>query len=155
MRSSCLRSLLQPISAAAQLFMGAAAFFAGVGGELDAIDGKRVSANQSLGITGHQNLAEQGFDLGAEVGLELGDVGMARLAVTADGNELDVALACLFDGSAGDQALSAWLYFLHPSFNLTARLAAGLGPLHMVNTIRHKVPMRLKLKLLIRQGIRQ
>lgn len=38
-------------------------------------------------------MTEHGFDLGAQVGHELGDVGMAGLAVVADGNELDVALA--------------------------------------------------------------
>jgi hypothetical protein len=59
-----------------------------------------------LGIAGHQDLAEQGFDLGAEPGDELGNVGVAGLAVAAEGNELDVALACLFDATAGDQALA-------------------------------------------------
>jgi hypothetical protein len=98
--------LLQSISSVAQFFMGATAFFAGVGGELDAIDGEHVAANQSLGIAGHQDLAEQGFDLGAEVGHELGNVGMAGLAVTADGDELDVAIARLFNRPAGDQALA-------------------------------------------------
>jgi len=86
--------------------MGAAAFFAGIGGELDAIDGEHVAANQALGIAGHRDVAEQGFDLGAEVGYDLGKVGVAGLAVAADGNELDVALARLFDGPAGDQALA-------------------------------------------------
>ena len=93
-------SLLQPISAMPQLFMGATALFAGVAGEFDAVDGKHISANQALGIAGHQDLAEQRFDLGTEVGNEFGDMGMAGLAVATDGDELDVALARLFNGSA-------------------------------------------------------
>lgn len=35
-----------------------------------------------------------------------GVVAVAGLAVTADGNELDVALACGFNRAAGDQALA-------------------------------------------------
>ena len=50
---------------------------------LDAVDGKHLSPDQALGIAGHQNLAEQRFDLGAEVGYKLGDVGVAGLAVAA------------------------------------------------------------------------
>ena len=80
--------------------MGATAFFAGVGGQFDAIDGEHVPANQPLGIAGHQDLAEQRFDVGTEVGNEFGDMGMAGLAACTDGDELDVALARLFNGSA-------------------------------------------------------
>lgn len=98
--------LLQTISAVAQFFMSTAALFAGIAGELDAVDGKHVAPDQSLSIAGHQHLAEQGFDLGTQVGYELGNMGVAGLAVTTDGNELDVALAGLFDGPAGDQALA-------------------------------------------------
>lgn len=81
----------------------AAALFAGIAGELHAINGKHVASDQALGITGHQDLAKQGFDLSAEVAHKLGDVSMAGLTVTTDGDELDVALATLFDDPAGDQ----------------------------------------------------
>ena len=37
---------------------------------------------------------------------KLGDVRMAGLAVAADSDELDIALAGLFDNAAGDQALA-------------------------------------------------
>ncbi len=98
--------LFQPIGAVAQFFMGSATFFAGVGGEFDAVDGKHVSANEALCITGQQHLAKQGFDLGTEVGDELGNVGMAGLAVATDGDELDVAPTRLLNDAAGDQALA-------------------------------------------------
>ena len=71
--------------------MGDAAFFAGVRRELDVIDVEHVPADQSLGIAGHQDLAEQRFDLDAQVGDELGNLGVAGLIVAADGNELNVA----------------------------------------------------------------
>jgi hypothetical protein len=90
----------------AQFFMGAAALFAGVGGEFDAVDGEHLAANQALGIAGQQDLAEQRFDLAAEVGDELGDVRVAGLAVATDGDELDVARTGLFNGAAGNQALA-------------------------------------------------
>ena len=86
--------------------MGAATLFAGVTGQLDAINGKHLASDQALGIAGHQYLAEQGFDLLAQAAHELGDVGVAGLAVAADGDELDVAQAGLFNGAAGDQALA-------------------------------------------------
>jgi hypothetical protein len=58
-----------------------------------------------LGITGQQDLAEQGFDLCAQAADERGDVGVAGLAVTADGDELHVAQAGLLNGTARYQAL--------------------------------------------------
>ncbi len=79
----------------AQFGMSAAAFFAGVTGELDAVDGEHVAPDQALGITGHQDLTEQGFDLLTEAAHELGDVGVAGLAVAANGDELDIARAGL------------------------------------------------------------
>ena len=42
----------------------------------------------------------------AQVGHELGDLGVAGLTVAADGDELDVAPAHLFNGAAEDQALA-------------------------------------------------
>jgi hypothetical protein len=51
-------------------------------------------------------LADQGFELVAEAAHELGDVGTAGLAVTDDGNELEGALARLFNCTAGDQVLA-------------------------------------------------
>ena len=101
-----VRCFFQSVCAVAQFGVGAAAFFAGVRWQLDTINSKHVSTNQPLCITGQQDLAEQGFDLRAQVGDELSNVGMAGLAVAADGDELDVALACLFDDSAGDQTLA-------------------------------------------------
>ena len=86
--------------------LAAAALFAGVTGELDAVNSKHVPTDESLCITGHQHLAEQGFDLGAQVGNELGDVGVAGLAVTTERDELDVALTGLLNRSAGDYALA-------------------------------------------------
>ena len=55
--------LVQTFGTVAQFVMGAAAFFAGVGGELEAINGEHVAPDQALRITGQQDLAEQGFDL--------------------------------------------------------------------------------------------
>jgi hypothetical protein len=59
-----------------------------------------------LGVAGQQYLGKQGFDLVTQIGYELGDVGVAGLAVAADGDELDVALAGLFNGTTGDEALA-------------------------------------------------
>jgi hypothetical protein len=53
-------------AALAQLYVVGAAFFAGIRGELDPIDGKHVFFDQSLRIAGHQYLGEQGFDLSAQ-----------------------------------------------------------------------------------------
>lgn len=86
--------------------MGTAALFAGVAGEFDAVDGKHVPTNEALGITGHQDLGEQGFDLATELGGKLGDVGVAGSAVATDGDELDVAATSLFYPTAGDDALA-------------------------------------------------
>jgi len=98
--------LVQPLGPVTQFFMGAAALFTGVGGELDAVNSEHAPPDQSLGIAGQPDLTEQGFDLGAEVGDELGNVGMAGLAITANGDELDVALARLFNRPAGDESLA-------------------------------------------------
>jgi hypothetical protein len=46
------------------------------------------------------------------------------------------------------------VYFPQLSFNPTAKLNTGLVPA-VVHAIRHKVPMPLKLKLLVRQRIGQ
>ena len=86
--------------------MGAAALFAGVGGELDAVDGEHVAPDQALGVTGHQDLAKERFDLYAQAANELGNVGVAGLAVTADGDELHVAQAGLFNSAARYQPLA-------------------------------------------------
>ena len=86
---------VQAICAVAQFGMSAAAFFAGVAGELDAVDGEHVAPNHALSITGHTDLAEQGFDLPTEAAYELGNVGVAGLAVAADGDEPDIERAGL------------------------------------------------------------
>ena len=57
-------------------------------------------------ITGHQDLAEQRLNLLAQGRDEFGDVGMAGVAVAADGDELDVACASGGDAAVGDQALA-------------------------------------------------
>jgi hypothetical protein len=44
---------VQAIRFVAQLFMGAAALFADVTGELDAVNSKHVPTDESLCITGH------------------------------------------------------------------------------------------------------
>jgi hypothetical protein len=80
--------------------MRAAALFAGVAWQLNPINLKHLPSNQPLGITGQQHLAEQSFDLATQVSHKLGNVPMARLAVTTDGNKLNVVLPLLLDGPA-------------------------------------------------------
>jgi hypothetical protein len=98
--------LVQAPCTMAQFLMGAAALFAGVGGEFDAVDGEHLATDQALRIAGHQHLGKQWLDLLAKVAHELGDVCMAGLAVAADGDELHIALAGALDGTAGNQALA-------------------------------------------------
>ena len=86
---------VQAICAVAQFGMSAATFFAGVAGELDTVDGEHVAPDQALSITGHQDLTKKGFDLLTEAAHELGNVGVAGLAVAADGDELDIERAGL------------------------------------------------------------
>jgi hypothetical protein len=59
-----------------------------------------------LGITGHEHLAEQGFDLITQATNELGELGVVGLAVAADGDELNIAKTGLFNAAAGDEALA-------------------------------------------------
>ena len=93
-------SLFQPISAVPQLFLVSLRSLPALKGNLTLSNGEHVPANQPLGIAGHQDLAEQRFDLGTKPGNEFGDMDMAGLAACTDGDELDVALARLFNGSA-------------------------------------------------------
>ena len=83
-----------------------AALLAGVAGQLDAVGGEHLAADQALGVTGHQHLREQRLDLIAQRHHKLGNVRVAGLAVATDGDELHVARAGGRDTAAGDQALA-------------------------------------------------
>ena len=76
------------------------AFFTCVGGELDPINGQHVSANQTPSIPGHQNLAEQGFDLGAAVEFVIDPV--VKRKGKAAGNDL------LGQGDGQHRLLRSW-----------------------------------------------
>jgi hypothetical protein len=45
-----------------QFGVGAAPLFAGVGWQLDAVDGKHLASDQPEAVTGHEYLGEQGLD---------------------------------------------------------------------------------------------
>lgn len=90
----------QLLDVAAALLAGVA----GVAGQLDAINGEHVSANQTLGIAGEQYLCEQGTDLAAEFTDEFGQCGELGCAVTGQGHEEDVLAAGALDASARYQA---------------------------------------------------
>lgn len=96
--------LVQPIGPVGQPGGGAAALLAGIGGELDAVDGDHGLADQPDAVAGQQNLAEQGLHFVAEFAHELGTVGVAGLAVAADGGKQHVLMAGLLDLAAGDEA---------------------------------------------------
>ena len=83
-----------------QLFLVSLRSLPALEGILTLSNSEHVPANQPLGITGHKDLAEQRFDLGTKPSNEFSDMGMAGLAACTDGDELDVALARLFNGSA-------------------------------------------------------
>ena len=72
--------LVQPLGTVGQLGVGAAALFAGVAGQLDAVDGEHGLADQAQAVAGHEHLGEQRADLGPELAHELGDVGVAGRA---------------------------------------------------------------------------
>ena len=61
--------------------MGAAAFLAGVGGELDAINGEHLAADEAQAVASEQHLGEERLDLVGQLAHEFGDVGVAGLAV--------------------------------------------------------------------------
>ncbi len=94
---------LQPLGAMQQLGVGAAPLLAGVGRQLDAVDGEHLTPDQPEPIAGEQDLGEQRPDLLAQLAHELGDVGVAGLGIATDGDELDVVQAGLLDAAAGDQ----------------------------------------------------
>ena len=98
------RGLVQPIGPVGQFGMGAAALFAGVGRELDAVNGKHLPPDQAQPVASEQHLGEQGLNVIAEFAHELGNMGVAGLAVAADGDELHVVQAGRFDAARGDQA---------------------------------------------------
>ena len=78
----------------------AAAFFAGVARQLHPINGKQLAPDQALCITSYQHLAKQGLNLIAQAANKLGNVGVAGLAVAADGDELNIAQAGLLYAAA-------------------------------------------------------
>ena len=97
---------VRAICAVAQFGMSAAAFFAGVAGELDAVDGEHVAPNQALSITGHTDLAEQGFDCPPRPHTNLAMwVWLGWLSPLMAMNWTLSAQAWL-NGAAGDQALA-------------------------------------------------
>lgn len=55
--------LVQTFSTVAQFRIGAAALLAGVAGQFDAVAGEHLPADESLGVAGQQELADQGLDL--------------------------------------------------------------------------------------------
>jgi hypothetical protein len=81
-----------------------------------------------LGITGHEHLAEQGFDLITQATNELGELGVVGLAVAADGDELNIAKTGLFNAAAGDEALAVGQQH---NFKHHARIV-GTGPCFIV-----------------------
>ena len=99
-----LDGALHAVRLVCQLGKAAAALLAGVAGQLDAINGEHVSANQTLGIAGEQHLGEQGLNLGRQLADEFGDGGELGCAVTGQGHEEDVLAAGALDAAAGDEA---------------------------------------------------
>ena len=84
------RGLVQALGAVRQLGVGAAALFAGVGRQLDTVDGEHFFADQAQPVADQQYLGEQSLDVIAELTHKLGDVGVAGLAVAAEGDELHI-----------------------------------------------------------------
>ena len=81
------RNLVQAVCAVLQFGVGAAALFAGVAGQLHAVDGKHLAPDQAQPVAGEQHLGEQTLDVLAQLAHELGDVRVAGLSVTAQGGE--------------------------------------------------------------------
>jgi hypothetical protein len=71
---------------------GAAALFACVGGQLDAVDGEHLAADQALCIADQKRLFEDLTDQVTQTADEGGDGGEVGAAVTAEGDEDDVAM---------------------------------------------------------------
>jgi hypothetical protein len=97
------RRLVQALSAVAQLGVRARALLAGVGRQLDAVDGEHLSADQAQAVAGQQHLRKQRLDLLAQLAHELGNVGVARLRVATNSHELHVLRTGALDRAAGDQ----------------------------------------------------
>jgi hypothetical protein len=91
-RPDLVGRLVQAVGTVAQFGMGAAALFAGVGGEFDAVDGEHLAPDQALASQVSRTWLNRGLICSPRPH-ELGDVRVAGLAVAADGDELHVALA--------------------------------------------------------------
>lgn len=98
--------LVQAPGAVQQFGVGTATLLAGVAGKFDAVDGEHIASDEALRVAGHEYLTEQRLDLFAQATDELGDVGVAGLAVATDGDELDVAGTGAFYRPAGDDAMA-------------------------------------------------
>ena len=83
----------------AEIGTGAALMFAGVAGELDAVDGKHLAPDQALAVA-------QVKDLGKDPDDVVGEGGEVRLGVATQGDEGDVVAADGFDATAGYDALT-------------------------------------------------
>lgn len=84
---------------------GAALGFAGVAGQLDAVDGEHLAPDQALPVADVEDLAEDAGDVVAERRDKSGEGGEMRLAVTGQGDEGDVFAAGALDVAAADDAL--------------------------------------------------
>ena len=83
---------------------GTALALAGVAGQFDAIDGEHLAADQALPVAEVDHLTEDGSNLVAETGDEVGEGGEVWRAITAECNEGDLLAAGTFDLPATDNA---------------------------------------------------
>lgn len=87
----------------AELRKRAAPFLGGVAGQFAAIEGEEGAAKEVHLLTNHQHLNEEGADLVAHGGDELGDGGMVRRIIAGHGDENDVLVARPFDAAGADK----------------------------------------------------
>lgn len=86
-----------------EIGLGAAPLLTGVAGQLTAIDGEHLFADQSFRVTDHQHLKKQLFNLPMSGGNKVGDGGEVGLPVGGYGDKQDVLSAQLLDlATAGD-----------------------------------------------------
>jgi hypothetical protein len=93
-----LRGFALEVGAAAALGLG------GVAGELHAVDGEHVAADETLAVAHHEHLGEDTGDGLAVIGNEGGNGAVVRLAVTAQRDEDDVVPAGGLDAARADDA---------------------------------------------------
>ena len=80
---------------------GAALLFAGVAGQLDAVDGEHLAPDQSLPVAQVEDLGEDAGDVIGKGRDKPGDGGEVRLGVAGEGDEGDVVAADGFDALTG------------------------------------------------------